>query len=385
MNKAPVLIIALVGLFIFGCAGQAQEGQQNQIANPASVYCVNNSGTLRIVTDVNGSQIGICTLPNGTQCEEWSFYRSGHCLANSTQNITGVINNVPSGNVPNSEVNYSNVTGPTTGLLADLPAELPDATATENYDIQLTPEGGVPPYTYELTYNENFWYGSNISLSYDNGTFYGTPPYTAIGTYQLEVCISDSNYTQLCGNTTLKILPPPEETWTGTITTTRYECEDIIHPELGWNGRLDGVYTITFTVQGDLERALKGEVGDEINPYYGLNQSGTWGGTDTVGMACLKDYKVVGGSVSNVPIEIAANLRSTGSYIHIEGKNYSDYPIDQTPVLMSGGWQDLSGQGGVGGQWDGITLNATYITSHMIGGTVILNDMDNGTFTLNRQ
>ncbi|MEM2974747.1 MAG: hypothetical protein QW112_03960, partial [Candidatus Micrarchaeia archaeon] len=38
----------------------------------------------------------------------------------------------------------------------------------------------------------------------------------------------------------------------------------------------------------------------------GLNQSGTWSGTDTVGMACSKDgYRVVGGS-TNIPIEVKA-------------------------------------------------------------------------------
>jgi putative hemolysin len=49
----------------------------NEIVNPASVNCVDNNGTLRIV-DTNIGQIGVCTLPNGHECEEWSYFR-GEC------------------------------------------------------------------------------------------------------------------------------------------------------------------------------------------------------------------------------------------------------------------------------------------------------------------
>jgi len=49
-----------------------------QLANPASVYCINNSGTLEIKTDASGGQVGICTLSNGKTCEEWAYFR-GEC------------------------------------------------------------------------------------------------------------------------------------------------------------------------------------------------------------------------------------------------------------------------------------------------------------------
>jgi putative hemolysin len=50
------------------------------IANPASVYCETNGGTLEIVNEVDG-QKGICTLQNGTKCEEWAYFR-GECPVN---------------------------------------------------------------------------------------------------------------------------------------------------------------------------------------------------------------------------------------------------------------------------------------------------------------
>jgi len=49
----------------------------NQIANPASQFCVAVGGILDIRTSGDGSQIGYCTI-NGAECEEWSLYR-GNC------------------------------------------------------------------------------------------------------------------------------------------------------------------------------------------------------------------------------------------------------------------------------------------------------------------
>ena len=49
-----------------------------QIANPASVYCEKNGGTLEIITAADGSQSGQCTLTDGTKCDEWAYFR-GEC------------------------------------------------------------------------------------------------------------------------------------------------------------------------------------------------------------------------------------------------------------------------------------------------------------------
>jgi len=48
-----------------------------QIANPASVNCIKKGGKLSIVDQAEG-QVGMCTLPNGTVCEEWAYFR-GEC------------------------------------------------------------------------------------------------------------------------------------------------------------------------------------------------------------------------------------------------------------------------------------------------------------------
>lgn len=73
-----VLVFILLVLFLLACQSVKEEKQPSQIANPASVFCVNNSGTLDIRSDENSSQIGYCKFNNGKECEEWSYFR-GEC------------------------------------------------------------------------------------------------------------------------------------------------------------------------------------------------------------------------------------------------------------------------------------------------------------------
>jgi putative hemolysin len=47
-------------------------------ANPASVYCEEQGYTLEIRTDKDGGQYGVCVFPDGTECDEWAFFR-GEC------------------------------------------------------------------------------------------------------------------------------------------------------------------------------------------------------------------------------------------------------------------------------------------------------------------
>jgi putative hemolysin len=54
--------------------------QNTQLANPASVNCVNLGGQLEIVNDdVSGGQVGYCHLKDGRVCEEWALMRDGSC------------------------------------------------------------------------------------------------------------------------------------------------------------------------------------------------------------------------------------------------------------------------------------------------------------------
>ncbi len=48
------------------------------LPNPASVYCKKLGYKLEIRTNPDGSQYGACIFPDGSECEEWAFFR-GEC------------------------------------------------------------------------------------------------------------------------------------------------------------------------------------------------------------------------------------------------------------------------------------------------------------------
>ena len=60
-----------------GCVGGGDAGQRKAgLANPASVYCVQSGYRLELRTGAGGGQYGVCLFPDGTECEEWAFFRS---------------------------------------------------------------------------------------------------------------------------------------------------------------------------------------------------------------------------------------------------------------------------------------------------------------------
>ena len=48
------------------------------LANPASVYCEERGGSVDI-RDTDEGEVGYCVFADGSECEEWSFYR-GECV-----------------------------------------------------------------------------------------------------------------------------------------------------------------------------------------------------------------------------------------------------------------------------------------------------------------
>jgi hypothetical protein len=54
------------------------------MANPASVYCGEQGGRLEIRSDAQGNEYGICIFNDGSECEEWAFFR-GECQPGTSQ------------------------------------------------------------------------------------------------------------------------------------------------------------------------------------------------------------------------------------------------------------------------------------------------------------
>lgn len=54
------------------------EPPQADMPNPASAYCEEQGYRLEIRTAADGSQAGYCIFPDGSECDEWAYFR-GEC------------------------------------------------------------------------------------------------------------------------------------------------------------------------------------------------------------------------------------------------------------------------------------------------------------------
>lgn len=76
MRRLLPLLLATTALAACGSdTGPPDTTRDVGLANPASVYCVQQGGTVEIVDEADG-QVGYCTLPDGTRIEEWEYFRS---------------------------------------------------------------------------------------------------------------------------------------------------------------------------------------------------------------------------------------------------------------------------------------------------------------------
>jgi putative hemolysin len=57
------------------------------LPNPASAYCEQQGYKVEIRTASDGSQSGVCIFPDGSECDEWAFYR-GECQPTTVEQPT---------------------------------------------------------------------------------------------------------------------------------------------------------------------------------------------------------------------------------------------------------------------------------------------------------
>ena len=84
MKRFFGVLLILVALGLSACGGEPSpvptadtfESPVN-LPNPASKYCVDQGGRLEIRDEAAG-QAGYCVFEDGSECEEWAFYR-GEC------------------------------------------------------------------------------------------------------------------------------------------------------------------------------------------------------------------------------------------------------------------------------------------------------------------
>jgi len=78
-NVGVLLFVVL--LCIVGCTASpavAQPTAELGMSNPATVYCIEQDGQWEIRTDADGGEYGMCIFQDGSECEEWAFFR-GEC------------------------------------------------------------------------------------------------------------------------------------------------------------------------------------------------------------------------------------------------------------------------------------------------------------------
>jgi putative hemolysin len=77
-----ILMVATVAFLALGLAACRGPKNNNPVgpgmANPASVYCEDNGGTLEIRTGADGGEYGVCMFDDGSECDEWAYFR-GEC------------------------------------------------------------------------------------------------------------------------------------------------------------------------------------------------------------------------------------------------------------------------------------------------------------------
>ena len=72
------LIILLTLMPLIACQSSPVKGK-SQIANPASVKCIEDGHRLEIRKDEEGNEYGVCIDAKGNECEEWAYFR-GECM-----------------------------------------------------------------------------------------------------------------------------------------------------------------------------------------------------------------------------------------------------------------------------------------------------------------
>lgn len=73
------LFLAISLIICTSCSPrQASPTEKINLPNPASVHCEQNGGKLEFRQDESGGTFGVCIFPDGSECEEWAYFR-GEC------------------------------------------------------------------------------------------------------------------------------------------------------------------------------------------------------------------------------------------------------------------------------------------------------------------
>ena len=80
IRKALGILLMLMGIALSASCSPAQTSPtpEPNMSNPASVYCEQHGGKLDFRQDASGGVAGACVFPDGSECDEWAYFR-GEC------------------------------------------------------------------------------------------------------------------------------------------------------------------------------------------------------------------------------------------------------------------------------------------------------------------
>ena len=87
--------VLIMVLLLAACAeGEDIDDEPAGIPNPASQYCEEQGGRVDLRTNEDGSVTGYCIFEDGSECEEWAFFR-GECQPGEDQ--SSIVGTLPEG------------------------------------------------------------------------------------------------------------------------------------------------------------------------------------------------------------------------------------------------------------------------------------------------
>ena len=84
-RKILFTLFSLIGVVISASCNPKQISPTPEVnmPNPASVHCEQNGGKLELRPDASGGVAGACVFPDGSECDEWAYFR-GECKPGDT-------------------------------------------------------------------------------------------------------------------------------------------------------------------------------------------------------------------------------------------------------------------------------------------------------------
>ncbi len=85
-RKILFTIYLLIGMLVLAActSNPVTPTSSANMPNPASVFCEQNGGKLDLRQEATGGVAGICVFSDGSECDEWAFYR-GECKSGEKQ------------------------------------------------------------------------------------------------------------------------------------------------------------------------------------------------------------------------------------------------------------------------------------------------------------